>query len=497
MHPTLSRHLKVEAVRQIESEGRAAGSDNIDARLANDDASFQQKLFTRSDYLAELLGIHRAHEQLAGKIKLTGLLACFLCIGLGFFAAGNAFNNQDSATVNFYWLVLVLTGFNLLSMLVWFGVMMANYQTDPIHHGLNVSRSGFMFSALRWILSLTISGDEAQAQKTTFSAWNRLYSNSGLAVWAVSRTSHLLWLCYLGGGLGMVLVMLSVREYNFGWATTILDAGTFIDLTQWLAALPNLLGWSVPSREMVAASRLDSLADNWQSLDAQAVEVFRSSWATLLLSSLVLYGIVPRLLLLLFCHWKVKQAILSYQADYSHPYFLDLQQRLVPVTRSLGVVDPDEQQPLISEQVPASSEAIQLPENPHYLSIELLADSSWPPTGIDPKTLLGDANDAESQQQALEKIEAISGNLICVVALLRSPDRGTARYLKEVKAHSPVPVYLMIFGDFPAGESVLAGGSELALDNESTAGMRLGDWHRLAEQLDISADQLLHMRRKE
>jgi len=489
MHSILTRHLNIEAIRLNEAETPVRGSEIIDKKLAEQTGTFREKLFARADFLAELTGIDQIARQISSRITLACWLVCCVCAVLGFVAALNAFDSQLNASVNFYWLILVLIGFNLLSMLVWLGMVLVNYCSRSGTKTNTSSHQGWFNFLVNWLVGRTVKFADKQLLTNTLKAWTGVYRTSGLASWEFSRISHLFWLSYLCGGLLMVLLMLSVREYNFGWATTILQPDTFVDLTLVLAKLPEVIGLPVPDRDMITNSRLDSLmVDN---LAEQPLNhaVIRTHWSGLLISALVLYGLVPRILLLLFCHLKTKQAMATYDPDYSQPYFLDLQRRLIPVTKTIGIIDADNNAAAdVTGSLPELASA-KLPAGARYITVELDPDSQWPAAAIDSAAMLTEANDSDSQYRALEVVNKLNEPLVCVVSLMRSPDRGIARFIGELKEQCSTPFYLMVYGHKAIEDSC----SEENHSNRSVADLRLGDWHRLAVQLDITDSHFIYL----
>ena len=80
-----------------------------------------------------------------------------------------------------------------------------------------------------------------------------------------------------------VTTALATRRYGFVWETTILGADTFVAVTQALGTLPALLGFNVPTVEMIRISNDTNLYDN---------ELVRQAWAVWLVPP-VLVTVVP------------------------------------------------------------------------------------------------------------------------------------------------------------------------------------------------------------
>ncbi len=100
-----------------------------------------------------------------------------------------------------------------------------------------------------------------------------------------------LWCAALLGATLGVLALLATRRYGFVWETTILPADAFVALSAALGALPGVLGFPVPDAATVAASGAAPMLD----------EAGRRAWAGWLVGAVVVYGVLPRLTLALFC----------------------------------------------------------------------------------------------------------------------------------------------------------------------------------------------------
>jgi hypothetical protein len=283
--------------------------------------------------------------------------------------------------------------------------------------------------------------------------------------------SHALWAGYLLGGLGMILMLLAARQYDFVWETTLLGEATFVSLTQALSVLPAHLGLPTPSLEHISGSRLGA--------DPALLAAARQAWAGLLISSLLLYGLLPRIALYLFCRLRQARALAAFRLDTSRPYYVRLRQRLIPPATHLGVVDADDVPPQTNPESPLPGGAQAIPAEAHWLGIELGPEEPWPPVALPPPQDLGSVADRLGQHRALDQV-AILGRkpLVLAVPLQRSPDRGLARFIAQLLgAHS--------------GSSWLA-----LLENRAataaaaTRDARLCDWYALAASSGIEADHI-------
>src|SRR5690606_17485402 len=112
-----------------------------------------------------------------------------------------------------------------------------------------------------------------------------------------------------------------------------LSADAYVPLTQWLAAMPALIGFPVPTPEDVRASE-------WVRR-GEAAAVARDAWAGLLVGALVVYGLAPRLVLLplrLALHARARRA---FRLDTAQPGFARLEPRLMPHAVGIGFAASD------------------------------------------------------------------------------------------------------------------------------------------------------------
>ncbi|PGP58005.1 hypothetical protein CN998_31970, partial [Bacillus cereus] len=88
-------------------------------------------------------------------------------------------------------------------------------------------------------------------------------------------------------------------------------------------------GFGVPTVEMIHAS----------TRDVYNTELVRQMWAVRLVASLIIYGVLPRLLLMLFCRWRWKHGQARLHLDLNLPGYSQLREALMPSSERLGIND--------------------------------------------------------------------------------------------------------------------------------------------------------------
>ena len=258
-------------------EEHAGALDDLEAnRIARSEGGdLPTRIQRRALWLAERDGLSSAlsHWQQGARLALIVLaaLAVISGAGLAFAALGDG-----QMPVNVFWALGSLLGLNLILLLSWaLGLMFAG------EHGASLGRL--------WLwLSEKLARDAKAAQLPP--ALLLLLQRHKLNRWAIGLLVNGLWLLAMLSALVMLLTLMATRRYGFVWETTLLGADTFVAMTQTLGALPALLGFNIPTVEMIRASGDAALN----------IESARQAWATWLVGVLVVYGVVPRLLMALF-----------------------------------------------------------------------------------------------------------------------------------------------------------------------------------------------------
>jgi len=438
----LDRLWLTEAIRLREEHAGPLedGEANRRARALGGDLA--ARIEQRALLLAERDGQLQAlwHWRQGAHLALAALLLLALLSGAGLALAALG---DGQRPVNVFWALGSLLGLDLLLVLGWaLGLLLAG-------------DSGGALGRLWLWLSEKLARDAQAAQLAP--ALLLLLQRRRLGRWGLGVLVHGWWLLALLAALLTLLALLVTRRYGFVWESTLLGGETFIALTQAVGALPALLGFSLPDAELIRASGDSALTS----------EAARHSWAGWLLGVLLVYGLLPRLLLMLLCLWRWRRGCAALQLDVELPGYGLLRERLQPSSERLGVCDAA---PARLHQPPAGSHALES-QGALLVAVELDPRRPWPPAlpqGI------GDAGVIDSREQRQRLLEQLSrfppARLAIACDPRRSPDRGSLALLGELaRSAGSTRVWLL---PAPPGES---------LD-----GARLGDWHSALEQLHLA-----------
>jgi hypothetical protein len=422
-------------------EEHAGPLDDLEAnRLARTaGGDLPSRIQRRALWLAERDGLTSALKHWLQGARLALLLLMIFAVLSG---AGLAFAALSQTPVNVFWALGSLLGLNLILLLSWLlGLIFAG------EHGATLGRL--------WLwLSEKMARDAKAAQLAP--ALLLMLQRKKLNRWALGTLVNGLWLLAMFSALILLLTLMATRRYGFVWETTILSADTFIHVTHALGYLPSLLGFNVPTVEMIRASG-DGALD---------IESTRQAWATWLVGVLVVYGVLPRLLLTLLCFWRWNSGKTALRLDLNLPGYAQLRERLMPTSERLGVNDPE---PAQMHRVESGVGEL-ASEGALLVAIELDEQRPWPPALPKNVSNAGILDSRESRHKLLEQLSRFPPARLAIACdPRRSPDRGSLALIAELaRSAGETRVWLL---QAPPGE---------ALDAE-----RLGDWHVALQQLDL------------
>lgn len=452
--------IVAEAVR-LHEERAGAPIDEAHAwrQGRNTDGPLEARILARA--IATRLGqqVAGSVERLRGVAGGATLVAAALAAVSGMAAAGVVFGaaaTGPAGQLNIFWVLSSLLGLQTLLLLAWFVFMV-----------LPRARGGVLGQAL---ISVTAS----LAQRANRDGVHALgvvallgwLGRTGSARWAAGMFTHLLWAAFGLGALLMSMLALTFRQYDFVWGTTLLGEASFVTLVGGLAALPAALGLEVPDASLVTASRIG----------IESMPEGRRAWSTLLLVSLLAYGVLPRLLLAAWCRWRLGRRLRATGLDLQAPGYQRLAPRLMPASAALGVVDPAP--PGAGPGAAGGGRRVEGDGPVVLVWLELeegcaerlarLADARV--------EVWGRVDDRRALARLLAELPGRSpppALVVVVSSLLRTPDRHAVALLSQVRAATLAPVWLSLTGAERAGA--------LGID----ASARALAWQAMARQAGI------------
>ncbi len=408
--PSLRGKLALAAYLEQHSDFRlATGGSSLSQALQQLDSQPHQ-------YEQEFVRAHKLFQRCA-----VGLF--LLCALLGTMAVPSALLGPQNQQVNIFWLLLILLGMHGLNLLLWcVSLLISPFRNTPPNSFL-LSILVFVNNKLAPLLKLSPHVSAAYLQ------WQcHPYSNK----WLLGVLSHAGWGIYLFAGWLMSVLLLLTNQVTFVWETTLLDEQAFLTITELISWLPEQLGIAVPNQLDILGSPVDV---------SYQTEQTRQHWANLLLASLMLYGVLPRVLgaTISLMMLRIKRYYLPLS---SHEQAL--QKRFQPTQYTSDIVDADHSTADDYRAEPATTSPL-----PKQALLGCWGLYEWMDT--QPKALASAQsvtilNDRQAQQRFLAQQDLASVYLL--VNPQTSPDRGTQRFITQIKQACP-DLALVIYHEAP------------------------------------------------
>lgn len=447
--------VRIEQLRKVESakaEDLSYASIQELPRPASGDFNYMdfiQRLNTRAKRLIQENALNEALQQPHRQFIRAHRICLMLAVILGGLAASQAVS--ESSTLNIYWLLAVLLGFNTISLLLWLSGIALNLQSLS---------SGIVAQLASW-LPYRQKKDATIASLASHGWWESCLTGD-VGKWRISVLTHKFWLTYLTAGMGLLILLMLAKQYNFIWGTTLLPDSALPRLTQILGTPLEAMGLKIPDDPQTVASRIG--------VSKQDAET-RTAWASFLIGSLLVYGIFPRLLVLGLSLVMQKWSEYRFRLDLYLPYYIELRQRLMAREIKAEVIDADPHAGIKPAEVARPPENIAIPFNAQAFGIELDAATLWPELVTCRLNII----DQDSHDEAIELIKNLNGPLLLGVAAHRLPDRGVQRLIKELVDSTHEKPWLILLSKPSAP---IASAREIA-------------WFRLAEACGIPAEHVI------
>ncbi len=461
-----------ETVRRIEDAGPLDDAQAL-AQAHRMPGGRGVQVLARSQLLAERLGLPAewARWLRLGAAVLLVLASLLALADLGLARAVLGQGRSINAVAAF----VSLLGLHALTLALWLlGLLL------PVGR-----RGGAPLGRLALWLSARLPLERGPHALTLLRALGAVLRRHGLLVWLTGAISHAVWA--LGFVImGAVLVFgFAFHAYTLTWESTILSASFFQRFVQITGALPALLGFAVPDAAAVTQAGHAAVG---------ATAIAQSDWAWWLIGCVVAYGLLPRVLLALLCgwRWRAGQARLA-QPDMADPYVRRIVARLDALEPPPQVIDAEQRSAHPTYAVRAGPPGA--PGSLAVLGFELPPEQPWPlpglPTGLSagsepPQRIAGSTAD---RQAALARLQASRPeSLLLVVHGPSSPDRGTARFVREAQALC----HRMALLALGAGGSSGAGRWRAWLDSEGFEAVALVEQAQAAIEWIASGDAAHH-----
>lgn len=413
-----------ELVRTLETQQHVFATDPllITEKLQNEDGKPVQKLHRRASRIDSNGALARVLGKIDGRIKgIMVIMSVVWCIS-GFLGL---FTLLQANVVNFFYVLVCLLGFHTLMLAGWLVMTL-----------LNQGRQSPSWFASFVSPSYLIRGKD-DVTKAAVDLYERQLQHSGMR-WYLGRFSHQLWLATLTGMLFAIIFLLIVRQYSFSWESTLLSDQALITLTQVLGWLPSMVGFGIPDNAAIVQSRLVT--------DAMPLSVARQ-WASLLIGSLLMYGIVPRAIAWAFCAFMFRRK--KMRLDTKLPYYqkiLNFWQRYV--------VDADDFTEVAAPIAPkatvsAGKKLVALLEYPSE-------KDNWWQKGLDANNgddsqieNFGIVDDRDDMDRLTVYLKTHPVQVLLGIHSKALPDRGTLRKLDQIAAHAKDGLIVQLLNDAP------------------------------------------------
>lgn len=447
---SLNDYLMAEAVRLREAHWGPI-EDAAEVRRARVQGhGYTQRILLRALFLGqrEKLDLLIQKWTAGAKLVFAGMMIAAILAGAG---TALAALGDGSRTVNLPLALVAMLGLHSITFLLWLLSFALKGDNGVTWFG----------QCWLWITQKMARGPDAalvpQALLTVLARNNALR-------WVLGGVSHSLWTGALLSLLLTLLAMLSTRRYEFNWETTLLSADTFVYLTALTGWLPSHAGFAIPSDAMARASNgLQKLPESVHAL-----------WSSWLIGCVVIYGLIPRVLALIFSLTMAIRNIDALRLDENLPAYVNLRERLQPGSEKMGIVPAP--RPEHSPQQCTARTWESGYDLTFLTGIELPPDMPWPPEPMDEGVHNLGIIDTRSQRNALlERLQREPpGKLLIVCDSRQTPDRGTLALINDLASLARCTHIALIQ---PAGSA-------------ATQKSRCGLWHTQLAAAGFKAGQI-------
>lgn len=310
----LEKYWLAEMIRLQETTGGLL-EDAAACRKAARGDDFATRVLLRAYHLAGEYGQLNALRQSVSLLSAAYFLLALVALVFGYSLARLAFSGPP-LQINIAVAVASLLGANLVALFVWLFLLLVSGQKASA-----LDRFGLWLSR-KFARPVPVLPSEGLLS---------LLRRQDLLASASGQYIHFWWCLVALASLFTSLWLLSVRQYDFVWESTLINADVFAGLIHALGHPLYWTGLSLPDNELIVQ------AGGLQETTGQGGPL----WANLLLGMLVLYGLLPRLVLALCCHFLWRRRWAGLKISPEEPVWAYLRERLQDTPRK-DIIDPEQ-----------------------------------------------------------------------------------------------------------------------------------------------------------
>lgn len=385
---TKKAHQHLEVIRRLEAQNYIFTQDPkiITEAVKLENGTAFDKLFIRAQKIdsdARIMAVLSDTQH--------GILSVIRLIYLLYFivAVIGVASLLGTQAINFFYLMVALLGWHTLS-LVWWLISLAFLHRPSMLSGV------VEHITLKNKLLEKLSARDKNIQKVCFSVLND--TMKPIKRWQIASILHGAWLFGLMGSILGMLCLFLFKSYSFHWESTLLTEHHFDRLITIIGYIPSQLGIVLPN----ASSQTPA------------------QFAILVMTSFIIYAILPRLAAYLYSRIKARQ---QFHIDTKAPYYANL----MNFYRQTIINADDYQSPKPATITPillSDRLVIATLEKPyhHPIPINTIKDFGVIDTHEQIKTLLADAL-------------SLSAQIYLIINTDTAPDRGIVRKVERLTSH--------------------------------------------------------------
>ena len=421
-----------ELIRLLEQRGYIFPSDpaSITEILRQADGTPEAKLHRRAQLIDRDQNIAQRLAQHQQRLRFARRVACAAWFIIGLLGT---YQLMQQSSLNFMLILVGILGGNSLMLIIWLISLTQKPHSPSIPFWL---ASG----SLKDCISQALIEHDSQTALLPQFRWTR------------GRISHQLALCGLAGMFSASLMLLTVRQYQFNWQSTLLTDQHFAQIIHALAWLPARLGFATPTPDIIAAAR-----NHYHSEHAAA-------WGILLLGSILCYGIAPRLIAWIIC-WQQSRRHRP-ALNLALPYY----QNIIQKWQQHIIDDSSDYQPDCPAPRPAKIplnsagehwavllEAPDAPDNWH----EHILGQDW--------ANKGSITERAQLASLINELAAQPVQLLIGIRAQQTPDRGIVRQISKLAQAAQHNIIIQLLPGNPV--------SQTAAEQE-----RRAQWHQVLQE---------------